>query len=55
MEILGTDGLPKFIISPFGQIQTPSVNTKDLTIYDMSLNSNVEILKTNVSILNDMI
>ena len=54
MEIFAADGTPRFIISPFGQIQTPSVNTKDLTIYDLSLNNNVEILKANVSILNEL-
>lgn len=54
MEILASDGTPKFIITPFGQIQTPSINSKDLSIYDLSLtyNSNVEIIKSGVTILN---
>ena len=54
MEILASDGTPKFIITPFGQIQTPSINSKDLSIYDLSLtyNSNVEIIKSSVTILN---
>lgn len=54
MEIFAADGTPRFIISPFGQIQTPSINTKDLTLYDLSLNNNIEILKANVSILNEL-
>jgi len=56
MEILASDGTPKFIISPFGQIQTPSINSKDLSIYDLSLtyNSNVEIIKSTVTILNEL-
>ena len=54
MEIFAADGTPRFIITPFGQIQTPSINTKDLTIYDLSLSNNVEILKANVSILNEL-
>ena len=56
MEILASDGTPKFIITPFGQIQTPSINSKDLSIYDLSLtyNSNVEIIKSNVTILNEL-
>ena len=54
MEILASDGTPKFIITPFGQIQTPSINSKDLSIYDLSVtyNSNVEIIKSGVTILN---
>jgi hypothetical protein len=56
MEILASDGTPKFIITPFGQIQTPSINSKDLSIYDLSLtyNSNVEIIKSSVTILNEL-
>ena len=54
MEIFAADGTPRFIITPFGQIQTPSINTKDLTIYDLSSNNNIELLKANVSILNDL-
>jgi hypothetical protein len=56
MEILASDGTPKFIITPFGQIQTPSINSKDLSIYDLSLtyNSNVEIIKSTATILNEL-
>ena len=54
MEMLTADGTPKFIITPFGQIQTPSINSKDVTIYDLNLTSNVEILKANATILNDL-
>jgi hypothetical protein len=54
MEIFAADGTPRFIISPFGQIQTPSINTKETTYYDLSINNNVEILKPNVSIVNEL-
>jgi len=55
IEMLTADGTPKFIITPFGQIQTPSVNTRDLALFDLSINSNVEILKGTVTLLNQII
>lgn len=41
-EILATDNTPLMIISPFGQISTSKMNTKELTFFDNASN-NVEL------------
>jgi hypothetical protein len=52
MEILATDGTPKFIITPFGQILTPSINTTSITFFNAVSNSNVDLIESNANIFN---
>jgi hypothetical protein len=52
MEILATDGTPKFIITPFGQILTPSVNTNSTTYFNALSNSNVDLIGSNSNLFN---
>ena len=51
VEILGTDGTPKFTITPFGQILTPAINVNTATIFELQ-NNNIELIGTNATIFN---
>ena len=52
MEILATDGTPKFVITPFGQILTPSINVNAVTFFNALSNSNVDLIESNANIFN---
>jgi hypothetical protein len=52
MEILSTDGTPKFVITPFGQILTPSINVNAVTFFNALSNSNVDLIESNANIFN---
>jgi hypothetical protein len=51
MEILGTDGRPKFIITAFGQILSPFINTNVITLFD-KIQSSVDLIGTNATVFN---
>jgi hypothetical protein len=51
MEILGTDGTPKFIITPFGQILTSNINVNAITFFK-TFNSNVDYIESNATVFN---
>jgi hypothetical protein len=52
MEILATDGTPKFVITPFGQILTPNINVNSVTFFNTVSNSNIDLIETNANIFN---
>jgi hypothetical protein len=52
IEILATDGTPKFVITPFGQIITPSINVNAVTFFNALSNSNVDLITSNANIFN---
>jgi hypothetical protein len=45
VEILTTDEVPLFIISPYGQISTSSINTKSMTFFNDSSTNNVDLFE----------
>ena len=45
VEILTTDEVPLFIISPYGQISTSSMNTKSMTFFNDSSTNNVDLFE----------
>ena len=51
MEILGTDGTPKFVITPFGQILTSNINVNAITLFKTT-NSNVDYIESNATVFN---
>lgn len=57
MEILATDGTPKFIITPFGQILTSSINVKSVTFFDSDTtkSSNIELVETNSGVISGVV
>lgn len=52
MEILATDGTPKFIITPFGQILTPNINVNAVTFFNPLSNSNIDLIRSNSTIFS---
>lgn len=52
LEILAPDGTPKFVITPFGQILTPNINTNALTFFNTPVNSNSDLMRSNTNIFN---
>lgn len=57
MEILATDGTPKFIITPFGQILTSSINVKSITFFESgsTKSSNIELVETNSGVISEVV
>jgi len=57
IEILATDGTPKFIITPFGQILTSSINVKSITFFESAAtkSSNIELVETNSGVISEVV
>jgi hypothetical protein len=49
MEILGTDGTPKFTITAFGKLLTSFINTNVITLFDV-IQSSVDLIGTDANI-----
>jgi hypothetical protein len=52
LEILAPDGTPKFVITPFGQILTPNINTNAVTFFNAPINNNIDLMRSNANIFN---
>jgi hypothetical protein len=52
LEILAPNGSPKFVITPFGQIITPNINTNAITFFNTNAVNNVDLMRSNADIFN---
>lgn len=52
LEILSPNGAPKFVITPFGQIITPNINTNAITFFNTNATSNMDLMTSNANIFS---